>query len=137
MNVTDAAWARVTDVMGGKPILVQGGVPVTVKPATMTDYQWGAGTARIALGETADGQGVIAMLNGGNGSSAGVDAPQLATALLQLGVTNAIAFDAGPVPEMYSLRYRNRTCLPSPGWCYRSAKSETLPALASALYYTP
>jgi hypothetical protein len=137
VNVTDTAWAGVTDVMGGKPMLVQGGVPVASRPATMTDYQWAAGTARIALGETADGQGVIAMLNAGNRSSAGVDAPQFAAALLQLGVTNAIAFDAGPTPEMYSLRYRNRTCLPSPGWCYRSAKGEGSPALASALFRLP
>jgi Phosphodiester glycosidase len=137
VNVTDQAWAGVTDVMGGKPILVKDGTAVTVRPPTMTDYQWSGTTARIALGETADGRGVIAMLNGGNRSTAGVTAPELAAALLPLGVTNAIAFDAGPVPEMYSLRYRNRTCLPSPGWCYRSSKGETTPALASALYYTP
>jgi hypothetical protein len=49
----------------------------------------------------------------------------------------AIAFDAGPVPEMYSLRYRTRTCLPGPGWCDRSSKGETTPALASALSYAP
>jgi hypothetical protein len=137
VNVTDQAWAGVTDVMGGKPILVSGGVAVTTRPATMTDYQWAATTARIAVGETAGGRGVIAMLNGGNRSAAGGDATQLAATLLQLGVQNAIAFDAGPVPEMYSLRYRNRTCLPSPGWCYRSSKAETTPALASALYYQP
>lgn len=137
VNMTDQAWAGVTDVMGGKPILVKGGVAVTAKPATMTDYQWAATTARIAVGETADGRGVIAMLNGGNHSTTGATAPELAATLLELGVTNAIAFDAGPVPEMYSLRYRNRTCLPSPGWCYRSSRAETTPALASGLYYTP
>ncbi len=137
VNVTDQAWAGVTDVMGGKPILVKDGTAVTARPATMTDYQWSGATARIALGETADGRGVIAMLNGGNHSTAGLTAPQFAAALLQLGVTNAIGFDAGPVPELYSLRYRNRTCLPSPGWCYRSSNAETTPALASALYYTP
>jgi Phosphodiester glycosidase len=137
VNVTDQAWAGVTDVMSGKPILVSGGVAVTAKPLTMTNYQWAATTARIAVGETANGHGVIAMLNGGNRSTAGVDATQFASELVGLGVTNAIAFDAGPVPEMYSLRYRNRTCLPSPGWCYRSAKTETTPALASALYFQP
>jgi hypothetical protein len=137
VNGTDQAWAGVTDVMGGKPILVKGGTAITARPATMTDYQWSGTTARIALGETADGRGVIAILNGGNHSTAGVTASQFAAALLPLGVTNAIGFDAGPVPEMYSLRYRNRTCLPSPGWCYRSSNAATTPPLASALYYTP
>jgi hypothetical protein len=136
VNVTDSAWASVTDVMGGKPILIRNGA-VTAKPATMTNYQWTAPVSRIALGETADGQGIIAILNGGNRSTAGVDAPRLAATLVQLGVTNAIAFDAGPVPEIYSPRYRNGTCFPNHGWCYQSTKTEWSPPLASALYHTP
>lgn len=136
-NATDRAWAAVTDVMGGKPLLIRNGTAIASKPVIMTNYQWSAPVSRIALGETADGKGIIAILNAANHSNAGINTRHFAQTLVQLGVTNAIAFDAGPVPTIYSPRYRNGTCSPNPGWCYQSTAIEWRPALVTALYHTP
>ena len=40
VTAPDAAWAAVTDVMAGKPILVDGGVAAVAKPANTTGDQW-------------------------------------------------------------------------------------------------
>jgi phosphodiester glycosidase len=133
----DAAWAHVTDTMGGKPLLVSAGNPVTAKPWTMTPYQWEAPASRIAIAQTADGRGMIAILNEANRSSAGVGAATFAQLLAEQGVTNAIGLDAGPAPSLYSPRYLTATCVGVKGWCYQSTPREPAPPLTAALTVAP
>jgi hypothetical protein len=135
---TDTAWQSVRWVMGGKPLLVSGGVPVAEKPMTMTAYQWTAMTARAAVGRTANGRGVLAIVSAQNRDQAGTKVTGFAALLGRIGVTDAIGLDAGPVPELYSPRLRSTTCRPiAATFCYRATPSEFRVPAATIVTYTP
>lgn len=138
VSETDAAWQSARWVMGGKPLLVSGGVTVAAKPQTMTPYQWTAMTARAAVGRTANGRGVLAILSTGNRQQTGTSVTGFAAVLRRAGVTDAIGLDAGPVPELYSPRLRSTTCRPiSSRFCYRSMRQEFRVPAATIVTYTP
>jgi Phosphodiester glycosidase len=138
VSQTDAAWRTARWVMGGKPLLVSGGAPVTEKPMTMTNYQWTALTARAAVGRTAGGRGVLAVVTTGNREQQGTTAVGFAALLARIGVTDAVGLDGGPVPEVYSPRLRSATCAPIPArFCYRATGPEFPVPAATIVTYTP
>jgi Phosphodiester glycosidase len=136
---TDTAWQTARWVMGGKPLLVSGGVPIAEKPMTMTPYQWSAMTARAAVGRTADGRGVLAILSTRNRDQGGTNVTGFAAVLRRIGVTDAIGLDAGPVPELFSPRLRSTTCRPIVSrFCYRATPSEfRVPAATIVTFVRP
>jgi hypothetical protein len=138
VSETDTAWRAARWVMGGKPLLVSGGAPVTEKPMTMTDYQWTALTARAAVGQTTSGRGILAVVTTRNREQRGTSAVGFAALLARIGVTDAVGLDGGPVPEIYSPRLRSATCAPIPArFCYRATGPEFPVPAATIVTYTP
>jgi exopolysaccharide biosynthesis protein len=138
VSETDAAWRAARWVMGGKPLLVSGGAPVTEKPMTMTGYQWTALTARAAVGRTASGRGILAVVTTRNREQQGTSAVGFAALLARIGVTDAVGLDGGPVPEIYSPRLRSATCAPiAARFCYRATGPEFPVPAATIVTYTP
>ena len=100
MLTSPARWAGVTDVMGGKPMLVDRGSAVSRQPAFVDDWQWSCGggcwrTALVSAGSRAW------LIVGGSRGGGGVTMPVWAHMLAQLGASEALGFDANNSAELY------------------------------------
>jgi len=136
-NHTAAAWATANDVMGGKPLLVVGGAPITKRYWALDDEQWEGQVTRLAIGRTDDGRGVMAIMGTSSGSGQGVTAAEFAQSLVQIGVTDALGLNVAHPPELFTPRIASTRCSPYPGWCWRAQPEEFAVPTASALTYTP
>ena len=136
-NHTAAAWATANDVMGGKPLLVVGGAPITKRYWALDDEQWEGQVTRLAIGRTDDGRGVMAIMGTSSGSGQGVTAAEFAQSLVQIGVTDALGLNVAHPPELFTPRITSTRCSPYPGWCWRAQPEEFAVPTASALTYTP
>jgi hypothetical protein len=105
VSVDDAAWAKVQDVMGGKPQLVANGVvtypKVGFNPPMMSSdgWQWKYPHWRPALAETRTHGWMI--ITGGINYSDGVYGWNWGRMLVQLGAVNAMGFDNNASTELY------------------------------------
>lgn len=136
-NHTAATWASANDVMGGKPLLVVHGTPITTRYWALDDEQWEGQVTRLAIGRTADGRGVMAIMGTSSGSGQGVTAAEFAQSLVQIGVSDALGLNVAHPPELFTPRIASTSCSPYPGWCWRAQPTEFPVPTASALTYTP
>ena len=113
-TATPKGWSSVSDVMGGKPELVSGGVAISSRPAIVDSWQWtcGGGCWRPALMRTSSGRGSLILIGARGGS--GLTMLSFARVLRQLGAEQAIGFRqqrlGGDVPPrsqaLHGLRLR-------------------------------
>jgi hypothetical protein len=98
--VDDTGWSTVTDVTGGKPMLVNEGHAVSTRPASIDPWQWdcGGGCWRPALVRAGGSAWMI--LIGGKGGS-GLTMPKFANVLADMGATNALGFDNNNSAELW------------------------------------
>ena len=90
------AWSDVTDAVGGGPLLVSDGRPVFDAREAFSTAQLVYRQARSAVGQTADGRLVVAVVDGRSGISAGMTNWELALTMVRLGAVTACALDTGP-----------------------------------------
>ena len=90
------AWSDVTDAVGGGPLLVRDGRPVFDAREAFSTAQLVYRQARSAVGQTADGRLVFAVVDGRSGISAGMTNWELALTMVRLGAVTACALDTGP-----------------------------------------
>ena len=109
MNGDAKGWRAVSDVMGGKPELVTGGVAISSRPAIVDSWQWtcGGGCWRPALMRTNSGRGSLVLIGSRGGS--GLTMLTFARVLRQLGAEQAIGFDNNGSAEMYRPGHRPYT----------------------------
>jgi hypothetical protein len=108
VNQPDARWAKVTDVMAGKPILVSGGVAALAKPGNTTSDQWYAEQWRPAIATRRDGRAM--MLIAGSPTGASTSGAQFARLLVAFGARDALQFDNRSSTELYRRHPNNRSC---------------------------
>ena len=98
--IDDAGWSNVTDVTGGKPMLVTGGHAVSSRPDSIDPWQWdcGGGCWRPAL--VRSGNSAWMILIGGKGG-AGLTMPKFASVLADMGATDAMGFDNNNSAELW------------------------------------
>lgn len=98
--IDDAGWSNVTDVTGGKPMLVSGGHAVSSRPDSIDPWQWdcGGGCWRPAL--VRSGNSAWMILIGGKGG-AGLTMPKFASVLADMGATDAMGFDNNNSAELW------------------------------------
>jgi hypothetical protein len=85
------AWGAV----GGGPMIVQGGVPVTDAGEGLTRTQLGSRTTRTAVGQTDDGAILMVVSEGPQQGVRGYTAAEQGTLMASLGAVDAIGFDSG------------------------------------------
>ena len=85
------AWGSV----GGGPMLVQGGIPITTPTEGFSASQTNSRTTRTAVGQTADGRILMVVAEGPQQGKKGYTAVEQAAMMASLGATDAIGFDAG------------------------------------------
>src|SRR5207248_7899274 len=94
--ILNPSWAGVTEGLGGGPLLVRNGKPVFRANEAFTSDQLLLRQARAAIGQLADGRGVLVTVDGGQpGYSTGMTNFELAQALAGLGATTAAALGSG------------------------------------------
>ena len=98
--VDDAGWGNVTDITGGKPMLVNAGHAISTRPNAVDPWQWdcGGGCWRPAL--VRSGASAWMILIGGK-SGSGLTMPKFADVLAALGATDAIGFDNNNSAELW------------------------------------
>ena len=103
--IDDAGWSNVTDVTGGKPMLVSGGHAVSSRPDSIDPWQWdcGGGCWRPAL--VRSGNSAWMILIGGKGG-AGLTMPKFASVLADMGATDAMGFDNNNSAELWRPGHR-------------------------------
>ena len=103
--VDDAGWSNVTDVTGGKPMLVNAGRAVSSRPDSVDPWQWdcGGGCWRPALVQAGSSGWMIVI--GGKGGS-GLTMPRFASVLADMGATNAMGFDNNNSAELWRPGHR-------------------------------
>jgi hypothetical protein len=103
--IDDAGWGNVTDVTGGKPMLVDAGRPVSSRPDSIDPWQWdcGGGCWRPALVQAGNSGWMI--LIGGKGG-VGLTMPKFASVLADMGATNAMGFDNNNSAELWRPGHR-------------------------------
>ncbi len=101
INGDAQGWSSVSDVMGGKPELVSGGVAISSRPTIVDPWQWtcGGGCWRPALMRTNSGRGSLILIGARGGT--GLTMLSFARVLRQLGAQQAIGFDNNGSAEMY------------------------------------
>jgi Phosphodiester glycosidase len=104
----DAAWAAVTDVMAGKPILVKQGVGAVARPANTTSDQWYAEQWRPAIATRRDGRAML--LIAGSSTGASTTGAQFARLLVAFGARDALQFDNRSSTELYRPHPSNGSC---------------------------
>jgi len=109
INGDAKGWSSVSDVMGGKPELVSGGVAISSRPTIVDSWQWtcGGGCWRPALMRTSSGRGSLILIGARGGS--GLTMLSFARVLRQLGAQQAIGFDNNGSAEMYRPGHRPYT----------------------------
>jgi hypothetical protein len=103
--IDDAGWGNVTDLTGGKPMLVDAGRAVSTRPDSVDPWQWdcGGGCWRPALVRAGDSAWMI--LIGGKGGM-GLTMPKFASVLADLGATDALGFDNNNSAELWRPGHR-------------------------------
>jgi hypothetical protein len=98
--IDDAGWGNVTDLTGGKPMLVNAGHAIASRPDSVDPWQWdcGGGCWRPAL--VRSGGSAWMILIGGKGGS-GLTMPKFADVLAALGATDAMGFDNNNSAELW------------------------------------
>jgi Phosphodiester glycosidase len=98
--IDDIGWSNVSDVTGGKPMLVDSGRAITSRPASIDPWQWdcGGGCWRPALVQSGGSAWMI--LIGGKGGG-GLTMPRFASVLAAMGATNAMGFDNNNSAELW------------------------------------
>jgi hypothetical protein len=116
VNGDAKGWGSVSDVMGGKPELVSGGVAISTRPASVDSWQWtcGGGCWRPALMRTNSGRGSLILIGARRGS--GLTMRSFARVLRQLGAQQAIGFDNNGSAEMYRPGHRPYTAYGYERW---------------------
>lgn len=98
-EVLEAPEAWMKDVVGGRPLVVDGGVAVD---PTTCDPHFCALNPRTAVGLTADGDTLIlAVIDGRTGIAAGMTSRQVGELMAEIGAETAINFDGGGSTAMY------------------------------------
>jgi phosphodiester glycosidase len=103
--IDDAGWSNVTDLTGGKPMLVSDGRAVSSRPDSIDPWQWdcGGGCWRPAL--VRSGNSAWMILIGGKGG-AGLTMPKFAGVLADMGATDAMGFDNNNSAELWRPGHR-------------------------------
>lgn len=103
--IDDAGWGNVTDVTGGKPMLVDAGRAVSSRPDSIDPWQWdcGGGCWRPALVQAGNSGWMIVI--GGSGG-AGLTMPKFAGVLADMGAVNALGFDNNNSAELWRPGHR-------------------------------
>jgi hypothetical protein len=103
--IDDAGWSNVTDLTGGKPMLVSGGRAISSRPDSIDPWQWdcGGGCWRPAL--VRSGSSAWMILIGGKGGS-GLTMPKFAGVLADMGATDAMGFDNNNSAELWRPGHR-------------------------------
>jgi len=103
--IDDAGWGNVTDVTGGKPMLVDAGRAVSSRPDTIDPWQWdcGGGCWRPALVRAGSSGWMIVI---GRRGGAGLTMPKFAGVLADMGATDAIGFDNNNSAELWRPGHR-------------------------------
>ena len=101
----DAGWGNVSDVTGGKPMLVHAGRAISSRPDSVDPWQWdcGGGCWRPALVRSGNSGWMI--LIGGKGG-AGLTMPKFASVLADMGATVAMGFDNNNSAELWRPGHR-------------------------------
>jgi hypothetical protein len=98
MSVDDGGWDAIDDVMGGKPQLVNAGVPVAQQPSFVDDWQWVYAHWRPAVVHAASGKNWLVVAGGKNG--VGIRGDTWAKMLAQMGARTAMGFDNNSSTEL-------------------------------------
>jgi Phosphodiester glycosidase len=103
--IDDAGWSNVTDITGGKPMLVTGGHAVSSRPDSIDPWQWecGGGCWRPAL--VRSGNSAWMIMIGGKGGT-GLTMPKFADVLAAMGATDAMGFDNNNSAELWRPGHR-------------------------------
>jgi hypothetical protein len=103
--IDDEGWSNVTDIAGGKPMLVSGGHAISTRPDSIDPWQWdcGGGCWRPAL--VCSGNSAWMILIGGKGGS-GLTMPKFADVLADMGATDAMGFDNNNSAELWRPGHR-------------------------------
>jgi hypothetical protein len=103
--IDDEGWSNVTDIAGGKPMLVSGGHAISTRPDSIDPWQWdcGGGCWRPAL--VRSGNSAWMILIGGKGGS-GLTMPKFADVLADMGATDAMGFDNNNSAELWRPGHR-------------------------------
>jgi hypothetical protein len=103
--IDDDGWSNVTDIAGGKPMLVSGGRAISSRPDSIDPWQWdcGGGCWRPAL--VRSGNSAWMILIGGKGGD-GLTMPKFAGVLADMGATDAMGFDNNNSAELWRPGHR-------------------------------
>lgn len=103
--IDDAGWSTVTDLTGGKPMLVSDSRAISSRPDSIDPWQWdcGGGCWRPALVRAGNSAWMI--LIGGKGG-AGLTMPKFAGVLADMGATDAMGFDNNNSAELWRPGHR-------------------------------
>jgi hypothetical protein len=103
--IDDDGWSNVTDIAGGKPMLVSGGRAISSRPDSIDPWQWdcGGGCWRPAL--VRSGTSAWMILIGGKGGD-GLTMPKFAGVLADMGATDAMGFDNNNSAELWRPGHR-------------------------------
>lgn len=89
-------WTKITDVIGGGPLLVQGGHPfVDWQDEDFRSDFAQARHPRTAIGKTVDGDIWVVAVDGRQAGSVGATLDEMAQIMVQFGCTDAINLDGG------------------------------------------
>jgi phosphodiester glycosidase len=103
--IDDSGWGNVTDLTGGKPMLVNAGHAIQTRPDSVDPWQWdcGGGCWRPALVRSGDSAWMI-LIGGKSGS--GLTMPKFADVLAAMGATDALGFDNNNSAELWRPGHR-------------------------------
>jgi Phosphodiester glycosidase len=103
--IDDAGWGKVSDLTGGKPMLVNAGHAISTRPDSVDSWQWdcGGGCWRPAL--VRSGSSAWMILIGGK-SGMGLTMPKFASVLADMGATDALGFDNNNSAELWRPGHR-------------------------------
>jgi hypothetical protein len=103
--IDDAGWGNVSDLTGGKPMLVTAGHAISTRPDSVDSWQWdcGGGCWRPAL--VRSGSSAWMILIGGK-SGMGLTMPRFASVLADMGATDALGFDNNNSAELWRPGHR-------------------------------
>lgn len=88
-------WSDVDAALGGGPLLVRDGVPVSSTREQFTSYQLDLRHPRTAVGQLADGRIILVAVDGRSWLSIGMRTWELAAEMARLGAVTAMALDGG------------------------------------------
>jgi hypothetical protein len=103
--IDDAGWGNVSDLTGGKPMLVTAGHAISTRPDSVDSWQWdcGGGCWRPAL--VRSGSSAWMILIGGK-SGSGLTMPKFADVLADMGANDAMGFDNNNSAELWRPGHR-------------------------------